>query len=192
MRLSFTRLLAILAAVVLIGTGSVFAASPASAPAEDRSATYLSGRASTLLAEIQSEGIGLRLNAETLGTFTRNPRHSWQSHAFYLDRVKGHINAVGERIAELRQIRNSLLPWQQQAIREVTSHAAQVAASTQAALVHLGENQNRLFAPEYRKHLATIADRSGDMKQSVDKFLDYQRTQQKFQQLQRELELTGD
>jgi hypothetical protein len=127
-----------------------------------------------------------------LGTFAWNPRHSWQSHAFCLDRVKGHINAVGERLAELQQIRYTVLPWQQQAITEVTSHAAQVATSTQAAIVHLRENQDRLFASEYRDHLTTIEGRSGDMKQTVDKFLDYEKAQQKFQRLQNELELAGD
>jgi hypothetical protein len=30
------------------------------------------------------------------------------------------------------------------------------------------------------------------MKQTVDKFLDYEKAQQKFQQLQKELELAGD
>ena len=109
-----------------------------------------------------------------------------------MDRVKGHINAVGERLAELQQIRYTVLPWQQQAITEVTSHAAQVAASTQAAIVHLGENQNRLFVSEYRDHLTTIADRSGDMKQTVDKFLEFEKAQQKFQELQNKLELAGD
>ena len=135
---------------------------------------------------------GLERNAETLGTFASNPHYSWQSHANYLDRVKGHINAVGERTGELQRIRHAALPWQQQAITEVTSHAAQVAASTQAAILHLRENQNRLFVPEYRDHLTTIADSSGDMKETVDKFLDYEKTQQKFQQLQNELELAGE
>jgi signal transduction histidine kinase len=109
-----------------------------------------------------------------------------------LDGVKGHINAVGERIAELQQIRHTVLPWQQQAITEVASHAAQVATSTQAAIVHLRENQDRLFASEYRDHLTTIEGRSGDMKQTVDKFLDYEKAQQNFQRLQNELELAGD
>jgi hypothetical protein len=153
---------------------------------------YLSSRASSLLAEIRAEGAGLRLNAETLGTFAWSPQFSWQSHAFYLEKVKGHINAVGERLAELQQIRHAVLPWQQQAIAEVTSHAAQVAASTQAAIVHLRENQNRLFVPEYRDHLRTIADRSGNMKQTVDKFLDYEKAQQRHRQLQDELEIASD
>jgi hypothetical protein len=99
---------------------------------------------------------------------------------------------VGERTAELQRIRYAVLPWQQQAITDVTAHAAQVAASTNAAIIHLRENQNRLFVTEYRDHLSTIEDRSGDMKQTVDKFLDYEKTQQEFQQLQKELELAGD
>jgi predicted RNA-binding Zn ribbon-like protein len=137
----------------------------------------LSERASTLLAEIQKEAAQLGPHADTLGTFAWNPQHSWQSHAFYLERVKGHINAVGERTAELQQIRDSVLPWQQQAISEVTSHATQVAASTQAAIMHLRENQNRLFVSEYRGHLKTIVDRTDDMRQTVDKFLNYQKAQ---------------
>ena len=189
MRINLKKMIAALAALALLATGSVFASPPAPSP---ESPGYFSQRASTLLAEIQKETADLGMNAETLGTFARNPQYSWQSHAFYLERVKGHINAVGERTAELQQISDSVLPWQQKAISEVTSHAAQVAASTQAAIVHLRENQNRLFISEYRDHLTTIADSSGDMKQTVDKFLDYQKTQEKFQQLQNELELAGD
>jgi hypothetical protein len=162
------------------------------APEKRYVSKYSSGRASTLLAEIRAEGAPLRLNAETLGTFARNRQLSWQTHAAYLTRVKDHINAVGHRIAELQRMRDDVHPWQQQAIADVTSHAAQVAASTQAAIVHLRESRNRLFVSEYRDHLTTIAARSADMKQTVDKFLDYEKAQQKFQQLQNELELASD
>ena len=85
----------------------------------------------------------------------------------------------------------AILPWQEQAITEVTSHAAQVAASTQAAIVYLNENQGRRFVPEYRDHLTTIADSSDDMTRAVNRFLDYEKTQQRLQDLQNELELGG-
>ena len=161
-------------------------------PEKNYMSTHLSGRASMLLLEIQKEAAALRSHADVLGTYSRNPQRHWRSHAFYLDRVKSHINAVGKRTAELQQISYAVFPWQRQAVSEVTSHAAQVAASTQAAIVHLRENQNRLFVSEYRNHLTTIADRSEDMKQTVDRFLDYEETQQKLEQLQNELELSGD
>ena len=195
MLLKFKRTILVVAAIALLWTGSTFASSPVPAPGapeEKRMGTYLSVRASTLLAEIQNEAAEITPHAETLRTFSRTPGRSWQSHAEYLQGVKDHINAVGERVAELQRIRDSASPWQQKAITEVTSHAAQVAASTQAAIVHLRENQDRLFVPEYRDHLKTIADRSRDMKQTVDKFLDYEETQQKLRRLQVELEIAGD
>jgi len=188
MRLNLKRMIVALAVVALLGTGSVFASPPT--PAPDSSA-YFSERASVLLAEIQKETTALRLHADNLGTFARNPQYSWQSHATYLDRVKGHINAVGSRIAELQRIRYAVLPWQQQAIAEVTAHAAQIAASTQAVIVHLRANQNRLFVSEYRDHLSTIAARSADMKETVDKFLDYEAAQQRLDRLKGELEIKG-
>jgi hypothetical protein len=189
MRIYSSQIVLALAVIALLGAGSVFASSPAQAP---ESPADLSGRASTLLAEVQDEAVTLRLNAEKLGTLAGNFQYSWQSHAFYLDRVKGHMNAVGERTAELQQISHAVLPWQQQAITEVSSHAAQVAANTQAAILYLNKNQRWLFAPEYRDRLTTIADRSEDMEQTVDKFVDYEKAQQKFQQLQKDLELAGD
>jgi hypothetical protein len=193
MRLNLKRMIVGLAAVALLGTGSVFASPPASSPGalETDNFAYLSERASMLLAEIKTQTAELGPDADTLGTFARNPHISWQSHAFYLDRVKSHINAIGERTAELQQIRYAVLPWQEHAITEVTFHAAQVAASTQAAIVYLNENQGRRFVPEYRDHLTTIANGSEDMKQTVDKFLDYEKTQRKLQDLQNDLDLGG-
>jgi hypothetical protein len=185
MRVNLKRKIVALAAVALLGTGSVFASPPG--PSPDPSAYC-----SSLLAEIRKETAELRPDAETLGTLARNPNSSWQNHAYYLDRVKGHINAVGKLIAELQQIRYAVLPWQQQAITKVTAHAAQVVASTQAAIVYLRENQNRLFVSEYKNHLTTIANRSRDMKQALDKFHDFEKTQEKFQQLQKELVLASN
>ncbi len=193
MRTILKRMIVALAAVALLGTGSVFASPPAPSPgaAATDDLAYLSGRASVLLAEIKKEAAELKPHADTLGSFAGSSQYSWQTHAHYLHRVKEHINAVGKRTAELQQIRYAVLPWQQQAITEVTSHAAKVAASTQAAIVYLNENKGRHFVPEYRDHLTAIADSSMDLKDTVDKFLDYEKTQQKFQQLQNELELGG-
>ena len=102
------------------------------------------------------------------------------------------MNVVGERIGNLQQMRHSVLPWQQRAITEVNSHAKRVAESIQAAIVDLRENQNRLFVSEYREHLTTIANHSGEMKHTVDKFLDYEKTPKEAQRLQYEMQLVGD
>jgi hypothetical protein len=99
---------------------------------------------------------------------------------------------VGKHTAELQAMRQDVLPWQQQAINEVTSHAAKVATSTEAAISHLQENQNRLFVSEYGDYLTAIANHSEDMKEAVDGFLDYEKSQRKLRQLEDKLELAGD
>lgn len=185
MHFNWKRTTAVVAALVLFWTGLVFA-SPRMTPSER--SVYASERASRLLAEIQNQAADLTKHAGTLEAMARQPQYSWQSHAFYLERVKDHINAVGVHTAELQRISADAQPWQQRAISQVTSHAAQVAASTQAAIVYLNDNQGRLFVPEYKGHVATIADSSQNMKQAVDQFLDYQNAQQEAWQAQQKLQ----
>jgi hypothetical protein len=206
MRISLKPMIMALALVAFLGTGTAVATPRAPSPGaseKDHTSTYLSGRASIflveiqnetakLLAEIQKETAELTPQAYTPWAFPVDPKQSGQHHSPFLDRAKGHISIVGERIAELQNIRLFVLPWQRQAIIEVTAHARHVAESIQAAIVRLRENQNRLFVSEYRDHLATIAKHSGDMKQTVDKFLDFEKTPKEVHWSNTELELAGD
>ena len=180
MRLNSPPKITALGGVLLLITGV------ASGSAQSASGS-MAERASTLLVDIQREAALLWRHADTLESLARNTQIGWRSRAYQLDQVKEHINAVGRHTAELQVTRHGVLPWQQQAINEVTSHAAELAASTEVAISHLRENRNRLFAPEYRAQLATIADHSEEMKQTVDKFLDYENAQRKVQRLEDEL-----
>jgi hypothetical protein len=173
-----TALAGLLLLITGVASGSQQQTTVAPSAAE-KAAGSMSERASALLAEIQREAALLRRHADTLESLARNTRISWQSHAYHLDRVKEHINVVGEHTAELQAMYQDVLPWQQQAINEVTSHAAEVANRTEAAISHLQENRNRLFVSEYRDHLTAIANHSEDMKEAVNKFLDYEKTQRK-------------
>ena len=176
------RKIAALGGLLFLITG-VASGSPQQTTVEPSAAEEATGskseRASALLTEIQREAALLRRHADTLESLARNIRISWQSHADHLDRVKEHINVVGEHTAELHAIHQDVVPWQQQAINEVTSHAVEVATSTEAAINHLQENRNRLFVSEYRHHLTAIANHSEDMKEAVDGFLEYEKSQRK-------------
>lgn len=191
MRFNLIALNVFLAVVAFAGPGSVRASLPPQSPGErekDHSAVH-SGRASTLLAEIQREArellaeiqwetANLQPNPYALSPFTQNPHTNPRTHGEFLFRAKGRINAVEERVAELQRLRRYLLPWQQQAIVQVTSHATQVAASIHTVIADLRENRNRLFVSTYRSHLIKIADHSEDLKQTVDDFLDRDKSPQ--------------
>src|SRR5580704_7250718 len=99
MKLNLKRMIVALVVVVFLGTASGFAGSPASstaAPETDHLATFLSGQASGLLAEVQHEAAGLVSNAQILGTL--GTTITWHSHASYLIEDKKHINAIGVRL----------------------------------------------------------------------------------------------
>ena len=177
MGIELKRTVVAVVAIAVLGTGPARASPPAQwpdAPDQDHLA-ILSGRASILPAEIQKETAELRPHPYPPGTFAWNAPYTLQSRVTFLDRAESHMNAVGGRVAKLPQIRRLVLRWQQEAITEVTSHATRVKADIQAAIVHLRENQNRLLVAEYRDHLTTIEDRSEDMKQTVDKFLNHEK-----------------
>jgi hypothetical protein len=193
MKFNMKRTIAALAVVVILATGPSFAGSGAPAapaiasPERDHFSVFVSGQASRLLADIQDEAADLVSNAQILATL--NPLITWHSHATYLIEVKRHINIIGVRLDELQRMRQVMPAWQQQAAAETYAHALQVAASTEAAITHLRENQERVFAPAYQGHLRSIAGSSENLKQTVDKFLQYEKSQQQLQRLQRELEL---
>jgi hypothetical protein len=162
------------AALILSGS-SLLAGPPASgvsppAVRTDTSSLH-SAEASRLLKEVRTIAYNLERDAATLESY-RFSRMHWQTHADQLRLAKEHINAIGDRLKSLQAIRGTAGPWQQQAIESIVPVAAQLAARTEAAIGHLNENRNHLFAPEYTDHLSTIADHSDQLKESVNVFLE--------------------
>ncbi len=70
MRINLKWMIVALAAIALLGTGTVSASSSAPSP---ESQAYLSGRASTILAEIQAEAGGARAQCGDLGDLRLEP-----------------------------------------------------------------------------------------------------------------------
>jgi hypothetical protein len=97
--------------------------------------------------------------------------------------VKDHINAIGLRLEILQAIRNQAAPWQQQAIDSVVPVAVNLAAHTEAAILHLNGSGNVLWHPDYTDHLRAIADRSGRVKDTIDLHLEMASTTDKLERL---------
>ncbi len=153
--------------------------------------------ASDLLKQVKSLSGKLKSDAGTLESYKWQTQLSWQSHAYQLPKAREHINAIGKRLDRLQVIKSVTAPWQQRAIDEIVPVAANVAAHTESAIRHLNENRTYLYAPVYGEHLTSISERSNELKDSVDAFLEFgatsdklDRTQQKLDRLQERIGLS--
>jgi hypothetical protein len=142
---------------------------------------YACERASELLFQIQDETTGLLLNAEILRALTKESKSRSESHVGYLGEINAHINEVWNRAFDLHRISSHTLPWQQNAIGELTTQASQVAASTQAAIDCL-DGANDGERPEYTRHVTALADASQKIAQTMSGFFDRYMAQQKLRQ----------
>ncbi len=144
--------------------------------------------AKDLLKEIKSLSAKLKSDATTLESYKWQTQLSWRTHADQLTKAREHINAIGERLDRLQAIKSVTAPWQQRAIDEIVPVAANVAAHTEAAIQHLNENRSYLYAPVYADHLTSISDRSAELKDSVDAFLEYGDTSDKLDRMQQKVD----
>jgi vacuolar-type H+-ATPase subunit D/Vma8 len=145
---------------------------------------------SKLLKQIQSVAVRLNRDADTLASLTRGQQASWQSHAEQLARVKEHVNDMGAKLQRLQTLRRDALAWQERAIDAVYAPAVDLATCTQAAIEHLNENRS-YWGGSYGEHVATILDRSDEIGESINNFLEYAETQKKLKRLMEKLELTS-
>jgi hypothetical protein len=123
-------------------------------------------QASKLLKEVQYRATALTREAASLDSYARGGL-SKTSHSVQLTLVKDHINAIGTSLKMLQEMRDLAAPWQQEAIDSVIPAAADVAAHTEAAILHLN-GFSPLWHPDYTAHLRAISDRSNRVKDSID------------------------
>jgi hypothetical protein len=175
----------------LLLAGSLMASPPAGSqdrPTVNASTWDFQKEASDLLGEVGVLSGELRKNADQLESFKLS-NLSWQTHGHQLTRVKEHINAMGDRLERLQEIRHVPALWQQQAIDRMVPVATELASPTQAAIEHLNENRGYLFAPTYTDHLTAIAEQARTLNDSARGFVEYGKTQGKLDQLRDRLEI---
>jgi uncharacterized protein YaaR (DUF327 family) len=146
-----------------------------------------SEEAKNLLEQVQHLSGKLKKDAATLESYKRQTQFTWQTHANQLNLAREHINQIGDRLDRLQKLQPEVAPWQQ-AIEQIVPVAAQVAAHTEAAINHLSDNRTYLFAPVYREHLTSIANRSAELKNSVDLFVEFSHTSDKLAATQQKLD----
>lgn len=147
--------------------------------------------ASGLLHDIRSLSARAVEGADQLHSASRSDSLDWRSHAFYLNEIKTHVNAMGAKLDRLQDIHGMLAPWQQKAVERITPNALDLAAQTEAAISHLNENQGMLWLPHYRNRVSAMSDHGEEIKRTVGMFLDYGKTSDRLKGLENQIEFAG-
>lgn len=192
MNLTFAKKAIAITVLGLFLGGAAFGASPPSV--NDSAATAGENWksiqvASDKLEELQAVSGKLNLVGDSIHSSMRTLQSAREGHAYRLNAARDHINQAGRLLADLQGMYPQLAPWQQQAITTITPIASQIAAHTQAAIVHLNERPHARLAPEYTNHLQGIVDHSSSMRETVGNFLEYADAKGKVQMLETTLEI---
>jgi hypothetical protein len=142
------------------------------------------------LKDLRSLAGQLNRDADQLNSLMISGLH-WETHAFHLNRVRDQVNLIGDRLAALREMRSLAAPWQQDAIDSIVPVAVEIADRTTAAITHLNENHQYLWAPQYIDHLRTIMARSDEMHGLLDNHVKIIEARDKIRTLQDKLAERG-
>jgi len=102
-----------------------------------------------------------------------NPVFSPDSHRDKLTALKGKVNRMGQEISSLRAERESLAPWEQQAIDEILPLLQATAENTESAIEYFNEHRDRLWMETYRDYADRIRQGSEQIAKILRNYLKY-------------------
>ena len=88
-----------------------------------------------------------------------------------LTALKGEVNRMSQEISSLRAQRESLSPWEQQALDEVLPLLQATAANTESAIEYFNENRDRLWTETYRDYADRVWKDSDQMAKILRNYL---------------------
>lgn len=120
--------------------------------------------------------------AGRLDSFARTGHVSVLTHKGHLTQIKALVNdGLRPTLERLTEIQQDLPAWQQDTIDQLLESAKALAASTNAAILNMNENENRPVAlnAEYREFVSQINGHVDFMVQAADAAGDYAEAHQK-------------
>ena len=97
------------------------------------------------------------------------------SHRDKLTALKGKVNRMGQEINRLRAERESLAPWEQQAVDEVLRLLQATSENTESAIEYFNEHKDRLWMETYRDYADHIWQDSDQIERILKRYLKYDR-----------------
>lgn len=139
------------------------------------------------LAEAKTEAVQLQKSAEEMNSFEPF-RTNWKTQAAKIDEIKRHVNRLGELVTKMNNA-EAPSPWQQQAIREVSSMVEELSANVTMTIFHLSENPDRLIFTSFPEYVAANAELATDLAQMLSDYVAYGEAKEDVEELSFELGL---
>jgi len=126
------------------------------------------------LKQVQGSAAAVADEADQLRMIA-NSMSSPDSHLAKLTALKGEVIRMGQEISSLKAERESLAPWEQQAVDEVLPLLQATAANTESAIEYFNENRDRLWIETYRDYTDRVWQGSDQIAKILKNYLKYDR-----------------
>ena len=93
-------------------------------------------------------------------------------HVEKLTALKREVNRMGQEISSLRSERESISPWERQAVDEVLPLLQAIATNAQGAIQYFNENRDRLWVETYREYVDGVWHGSDQMAKVLKSYLE--------------------
>ncbi|MGJ5817583.1 hypothetical protein [Paludibaculum fermentans] len=141
------------------------------------------GNPRVMLEEMRNVASNTAVEADHLSMDARNAALSSDSHLSPLWMLKQDVNAMGKEISALEAERDTLQPWEQQAVDKVVPLLKEAATNTEEAIEYFNTNHNFLWSPQYRGYADKVKQDSDQIARTLKNYLKYEKVQNEEQQL---------
>jgi hypothetical protein len=137
---------------------------------------------SMILADIKTEAIQLRNDAEDLKMFTHSG-FSWQSHATKVNEIKDHVNEAGKLLTKLDSARGSASLWQQEAIDHIGPLLRELASSVESTIEHFNQRPGLLRTGPYAEFADANYELASNSAEVISDYVEYGKSKAKSDEL---------
>ena len=144
------------------------------------------------LKDIEETALAATDEAEHLEQFIENPAYSPESHLYKLMTLREEVNRMGRDVGSLQAERDSLAPWEQQALDKTLPLLKETAANTKNAIEYFNENRSHLWADNYHEYASHIWRDSEQIAKTLKDYLKYAKAHDQERQLEQSLGAVGN
>ena len=136
------------------------------------------------LSAFEEKAATVSRDADDLWSLSQNHRTNWQSHAYYLNNLRGDINSMGQLLAELEKMKPQASGAQQMAIENARPHLVALANETSKALDLVRAGRGNLTQTRYKETVADLSKQADTLYQTVDTIVDYHNADNRLDKLE--------